>query len=282
MEYANPRDALLQQREILWVKMQLLAALQCLQPWWKWQRFPCWASKESKGSKHPAHVIFYSCPGVNWSHCWKLENGSELSPEMLPHTALHILNSTVRVQKSRSGFRHWAWSTMRHWHKIRNNPLFRSICNVGSSVHLSQCYSILIPCSDISQRQHVHSRNVPTVKQWLPKVDMTFLWNVIWLGLLLLSGHQVSVHTWLQYVLPHEATKLFMTCTAKMLTQHISDKVLSCASAPLQHEMQTVVVITEGNWSINAYVLDPSQGDTCTTLYIQSYKVYGRYKVWLI
>ncbi len=47
-----------------------------------------------------------------------------------------------------------------------------------------------------------------------------------------------------------------------MLTRHIFTKALPYALVPLQQEMQTVVVITEGDGSINAYALDPGQRDT--------------------
>lgn len=60
--------------------------------------------------------------------------------------------------------------------------------------------TLLFPCSNVSQRQHFHSMNAPTVQTMAAKVDMTFSWNVMWLGALLLSGHQVSVHTGLQCV----------------------------------------------------------------------------------
>lgn len=43
---------------------------------------------------------------------------------------------------------------------------------------------------------------------------------------------------------------------------HFFTKALPHALVPLQQEVQTVVVITEGDRSINAYVLDISQGDT--------------------
>lgn len=57
------------------------------------------AELTKRAQADPAHVIFYSCPGVNWSHHWKVKNRSEPSPEMLTHTALCIFYSTVKIQK---------------------------------------------------------------------------------------------------------------------------------------------------------------------------------------
>lgn len=55
------------------------------------EKLTCWARKDRTGGRQPAHVIFYSCPCVKWSHCTAIENQLPLLSIYDPSTYQNIL-----------------------------------------------------------------------------------------------------------------------------------------------------------------------------------------------
>ena len=150
---------------------------------------------------------------------------------------------------------------------------------LSNYIYLSIKFSVSL--SDPSQRRHFRSwivSRVKTMKTVAAKVDMTFLRNVMWLGLLLLSGHQVSVHTWLW---------VYSTCCIMRRQSYLwhaqpqcypdtfFTKALPHALVPLQQEVQTVVVMTEGDRSINTLMCWTSARETQSYILLY-YKTYRK------